>query len=142
MTEIRNVAADASRLRLRVLAVGLVLFVMFGNLRGVKESGSVFAAPTYFFVVTMFMTVGVGFIRYLAGGRYELALAIRIRPGALLGLGMALGHLAGHQRSASACMSAPIKPNGTELDSSKRQRTPCTSAWPHNAERTRPAVND
>lgn len=29
MTEIRNVAADASRLRLRVLAVGLVVFLAF-----------------------------------------------------------------------------------------------------------------
>ena len=29
MTEIRNVAADASRLRLRVLVVGLVVFLAF-----------------------------------------------------------------------------------------------------------------
>jgi len=49
------------------LAVGLVMFVMVVNLRGVKESGATFAIPTYFFVVMMFLTVGVGFIRYLAG---------------------------------------------------------------------------
>jgi amino acid transporter len=49
------------------LAVGLVLFVMLVNLRGVKESGATFAIPTYFFVVMMFLTVGVGFVRYLAG---------------------------------------------------------------------------
>ena len=49
------------------LAVGLVLFVMLVNLRGVKESGAVFAIPTYFFVVMMFLTVGVGLVRYLAG---------------------------------------------------------------------------
>jgi amino acid transporter len=49
------------------LAVGLVLFVMLVNLRGVKESGATFAIPTYFFVVMMFLTVCLGFFRYFAG---------------------------------------------------------------------------
>ena len=49
------------------LAVGLVLFVMLINLRGVRESGTAFAIPSYFFVAMMFLTVGVGFVRYLAG---------------------------------------------------------------------------
>ncbi|HKY84547.1 MAG TPA: APC family permease [Anaerolineales bacterium] len=49
------------------LAVGLVLMVMLVNLRGVKESGRAFAVPTYFFVVTMFLTVGIGALRWLAG---------------------------------------------------------------------------
>jgi amino acid transporter len=49
------------------LSVGLVLFVMLINLRGVKESGAVFAIPTYFFLAMMFLTVGVGLSRYLAG---------------------------------------------------------------------------
>ena len=49
------------------LAVALALFVMLINLRGVRESGSIFAIPTYFFVVMMFITVGVGMFRYLTG---------------------------------------------------------------------------
>jgi amino acid transporter len=49
------------------LAVGLVLFVMLVNLRGVKESGAIFAIPTYFFVATMFLTVGLGLFQYLTG---------------------------------------------------------------------------
>jgi amino acid transporter len=49
------------------LAVILVLFIMLVNLRGVKESGSLFAVPTYFFVVTMFLTVGVGLFRAATG---------------------------------------------------------------------------
>jgi amino acid transporter len=49
------------------IAVGLVMFVMLINLRGVKESGATFAIPTYFFVVMMFLTVAVGLVRYLAG---------------------------------------------------------------------------
>ncbi len=49
------------------LAVVLVLFVMLVNLRGVKESGAAFAIPTYFFVVMMFVTVGIGLFRYATG---------------------------------------------------------------------------
>ena len=40
---------------------------MLINLRGVKESGATFAIPTYFFLVMMFLTVIVGFVRYLTG---------------------------------------------------------------------------
>lgn len=50
------------------IAVGLVGLVAVINLRGVKESGITFAIPTYFFVIAMFITVGVGLIRALAGG--------------------------------------------------------------------------
>jgi len=50
-----------------VIAVALVLFIMLINLRGVKESGITFALPTYFFVVAMFLTVGLGMLRFLNG---------------------------------------------------------------------------
>ncbi|MGA2261261.1 MAG: APC family permease [Acidobacteriota bacterium] len=49
------------------ITVGLVMFVMVMNLRGVKESGRAFAIPTYFFIASMYLTVGVGLFRYLAG---------------------------------------------------------------------------
>lgn len=49
------------------LSVALVAFVMFINLRGVKESGRVFAVPTYCFLTMMFVTLGVGFFRYALG---------------------------------------------------------------------------
>jgi amino acid transporter len=49
------------------LAVGLILVIMLANLRGVKESGRAFAIPVYFFLVTAFLTVIVGFIRYFTG---------------------------------------------------------------------------
>jgi amino acid transporter len=45
------------------LSVGFILFVMLINLRGVKESGTAFAIPTYFFVVMMFIAVGTGLFR-------------------------------------------------------------------------------
>ncbi len=49
------------------IAVALVMLVMLINLRGVRESGVVFAVPTYFFVLMMFLTVGIGVARYLTG---------------------------------------------------------------------------
>lgn len=50
-----------------LLAVALVLFIMLINLRGVRESGAIFAVPTYFFLVMMFLTLGVAFFRHLTG---------------------------------------------------------------------------
>lgn len=49
------------------IAVGLVLFIMMINLRGVKESGAIFALPTFFFIGMMFLTVGMGVFKYLLG---------------------------------------------------------------------------
>jgi amino acid transporter len=49
------------------ISVGLVLFVMIVNLRGVRESGTTFAIPSYFFLVMMFITVIVGLFRYFTG---------------------------------------------------------------------------
>src|SRR5512144_3232334 len=49
------------------LAVGAVLFIMIVNLRGVKESGATFAIPTYFFLIVMAVTVGIGVFRYFTG---------------------------------------------------------------------------
>jgi amino acid transporter len=49
------------------LGVTCVVLIMVVNLRGVRESGAVFAVPTYFFIVMMVVTVGVAFARRLAG---------------------------------------------------------------------------
>jgi amino acid transporter len=50
-----------------LLGVLLVFFIMLVNLRGVRESGAIFAVPTYFFVAMMFITVGIGLFRYFSG---------------------------------------------------------------------------
>ncbi len=49
------------------ISVGFIMFVMLINLRGVKESGTAFAIPTYFFVAMMLFTVAVGLFRYFTG---------------------------------------------------------------------------
>ncbi|HNO95663.1 MAG TPA: amino acid permease, partial [Anaerolineales bacterium] len=49
------------------IAVAAVMLIMLINLRGVKESGTAFAIPTYFFVVVMVLTVGYGMYRFFTG---------------------------------------------------------------------------
>jgi amino acid transporter len=49
------------------LAVTFVVLIMVVNLRGVRESGAVFAVPSYFFIATAFLTVGVAFARRFFG---------------------------------------------------------------------------
>jgi amino acid transporter len=49
------------------ISVAMVLAIMLINLRGVKESGAVFAVPTYFFLGMAFLTVVVGLGRFLTG---------------------------------------------------------------------------
>jgi amino acid transporter len=45
------------------IAVGFVLLIAVINLRGVKESGKLFAVPTYFFIVNMGVLLVVGMYR-------------------------------------------------------------------------------
>ena len=49
------------------IAIGVIAIVTLINLRGVKESGSVFAIPTYFFLLMMVIMLGVGLYRYFTG---------------------------------------------------------------------------
>jgi amino acid transporter len=49
------------------IAVSLILFMIIMNLRGVKESGRVFAVPTYFFLGMVLLTIGMGFFQYWNG---------------------------------------------------------------------------
>ncbi len=49
------------------LAIGATLFLMTMNLRGVKESGTAFAVPTYIFMFSILAMSLYGFIRYFAG---------------------------------------------------------------------------
>lgn len=43
-----------------LIAIACVAFITLVNLRGVRESGLAFAIPSYFFIVVMFLTIGVG----------------------------------------------------------------------------------
>lgn len=49
------------------MAVAFIWVIAWGNLRGVRESGRVFAVPTYFFIAMMFVLLGIGIVRSLLG---------------------------------------------------------------------------
>lgn len=49
------------------IAVIMIFLIMLINLRGVKESGTTFAIPTYFFLGMAYLTVGIGIFRMLTG---------------------------------------------------------------------------
>ncbi|TDT42674.1 amino acid/polyamine/organocation transporter (APC superfamily) [Streptomyces sp. BK208] len=49
------------------MALGFVALLAVVNLRGVRESGRAFAAPTYLFVSGVLIMVATGLFRYLAG---------------------------------------------------------------------------
>jgi amino acid transporter len=49
------------------LCLGLLALIAWGNLRGVRESGTLFAIPTYAFVLTLLALLGAGFVRLATG---------------------------------------------------------------------------
>ncbi|MDQ2935582.1 MAG: APC family permease, partial [Chloroflexota bacterium] len=52
-----------------LIAVVIVAVLMIGNLRGIRESGSIFAAPTYLYIAALLGVIAVGLARqFLFGG--------------------------------------------------------------------------
>jgi amino acid transporter len=49
------------------LCLAFLVILTVGNLRGIRESGQIFAVPTYFFVVAIFVLILAGLFRYFTG---------------------------------------------------------------------------
>jgi amino acid transporter len=49
------------------LGVGCVTAIAFANIRGVRESGRIFAVPTYFFIVSFGFMIAEGLVRLATG---------------------------------------------------------------------------
>src|SRR2546421_618294 len=47
-----------------VLCLFFIVFIMVANLRGVREAGALFAAPSYAFIFSFLALIGYGLIRY------------------------------------------------------------------------------
>lgn len=50
------------------ICLAAIVLITLANLRGVRESGSIFAVPTYVFVVTVLVMIAVGLFRYVTTG--------------------------------------------------------------------------
>jgi amino acid transporter len=62
------------------MTLGFVLVLMLGNLRGIRESGRIFALPTYFFVVSLLLLIAVGAWRAVSGTIEPAAASAPIAP--------------------------------------------------------------
>lgn len=45
------------------MSIGFVLLLAYGNLRGIREAGRVFAVPTYFFIANMALLIVAGLVK-------------------------------------------------------------------------------
>jgi amino acid transporter len=62
------------------LTVFFVLVLMVGNLRGIRESARIFAVPTYFFIVTTLVLIGVGVWHVLTGSVHPVTAVDPVPP--------------------------------------------------------------
>ena len=49
------------------ITVAVVLLLLYGNLRGIREAGKFFAFPTYFFIVSLGFVVVAGYVKKALG---------------------------------------------------------------------------
>ena len=63
------------------LCLGFLTVLMLGNLRGIRESGQIFAVPTYFFVFSIFSLVAAGAYRYYTGTLVPLDMPLPAEAG-------------------------------------------------------------
>jgi amino acid transporter len=52
-------------------AVGIIVVITLLNLRGIKESGALFAIPVYFFMLSIFVMIAVAAVRLATGSDLE-----------------------------------------------------------------------
>jgi amino acid transporter len=60
------------------ISVAVVILMAYGNLRGIREAGRIFAFPTYFFVFALGSVIVTGVVRSLTGNLHQFSIH---RPG-------------------------------------------------------------
>lgn len=114
-------------------ALGLVLILMLLNLRGIKESGTLFAIPTYIFVVAVAAMAVTGFVRFLLGDlpmAESAELDVLAEPGyeqGLVGLGGALLVLRAFASGSAALTGVEAISNGVPNFRKPKSRNAATT---------------
>jgi len=65
------------------LSLVFVWLIAYGNLLGVRESGRIFATPTYVFIGSLFLTCGIGLYEVLTGHLKPFSVAHQVQNGGL-----------------------------------------------------------
>jgi amino acid transporter len=74
-----------------VIGVAAIVLITIGNLRGLRESGNIFAVPTYLFVVSALVMIAIGVYRVVVNGEGAApALEDQGQPDLLSGVGILL----------------------------------------------------
>jgi amino acid transporter len=53
------------------ISIGIILLMCFGNLRGIREAGRIFALPTYLFSGAVILMIAVGLVRAALGSLHQ-----------------------------------------------------------------------
>jgi amino acid transporter len=80
------------------ITVAVVVLMFYANLRGLKEAGSWFAAPVYFFVASLGIVVTMGFIKGFTGNLHAHAI-----PAERL-----IGYHLGHERPSAIFLGLSV----------------------------------
>jgi amino acid transporter len=95
-----------------IISLAVVGFVALANLRGLKESGRVFAGPTYAFILLCGGLVVVGIVRWALGGLHPVALPAVTEQGRLTGIAMVFVLLRAFSGGCSAMTGTEAISNG------------------------------
>ncbi len=80
------------------ITVGVVVLLVYGNLRGIREAGRIFALPTYLFIATTTILIVVGVVKLVVSGLPHAVLragAVSQHPSAVAHTGSGHGLLMG-----------------------------------------------
>ncbi|HUX88560.1 MAG TPA: APC family permease [Chloroflexota bacterium] len=69
-----------------LICVVAIVLLTIGNLRGIRESGTIFAVPTYVFILGMYVLIVYGIIRLLLGGMHYVPTVAPPVPSRTIGL--------------------------------------------------------
>ncbi|MGE5138458.1 MAG: APC family permease [Rudaea sp.] len=56
-----------------IVSLFFIFLITVGNLRGIRESGSIFMVPSYLYIFTLFALLGAGFFQWVTGSLHPAA---------------------------------------------------------------------
>ena len=80
VAQVYSVVPSLYNVRIEIAVVAIAL-ITTANLRGLRESGNIFAVPTYLFVGLALLMVGIGGFRVVTGQAYDIVQADAVQSG-------------------------------------------------------------